>query len=49
MRTLIAPIQDTIDQFVGNAHGNLPIVKELLEKYPFMISANTSQTETAIR
>ncbi len=40
--------QETIDQFVGNAHGNLAIVKELLEKFPSMISANASWTETAI-
>ncbi len=43
------PSQETIDQFVGNAHGNLAIVKELLAKYPTIISANASWNETAIQ
>jgi ankyrin repeat protein len=43
------PTQEMIDQFVGNAHGNLAIVKQLLEQYPSMISANASWTETAIQ
>ncbi len=34
MDVTTAPTQETIDQFVGNAHGNLDVVKELLEKYP---------------
>ncbi|OGO28083.1 MAG: hypothetical protein A2136_05710 [Chloroflexi bacterium RBG_16_54_11] len=42
------PSQELIDQFVGNAHGNFPLVKELLEKYPSMVNANASWTETAI-
>jgi uncharacterized protein len=42
------PSQEIIDQFVGNAHGNLPVVKELLEQYPSLITANASWTETAI-
>jgi ankyrin repeat protein len=49
MSATTAPSQETIDQFVGNAHGNLAIVKELLEKYPSMISANASWTETAVQ
>jgi ankyrin repeat protein len=43
-----SPTQETIDQFVGNAHGNLVIVKDLLERFPSMINANASWTETAI-
>ncbi|OGN88969.1 MAG: hypothetical protein A2Y88_15335 [Chloroflexi bacterium RBG_13_48_10] len=42
------PSQEIIDQFVGNAHGNLAVVKELLERYPSMVNANASWTETAI-
>src|SRR4030065_907104 len=42
------PHQEIIDQFVGNAHGNLAVVKELLERYPSLINANASWTETAI-
>lgn len=49
MSAMSAPSQETIDQFVGNAHGNLAAVKELLEKYPSMISASASWTETAIQ
>ncbi len=49
MSTHSAPSQETIDQFVGNAHGNLAAVKELLEKYPSIISANASWTETAVQ
>jgi ankyrin repeat protein len=44
-----APSQEIIDQFVGNAHGNLAVVKEILEKYPSIISADASWTETAIQ
>lgn len=45
----VYPSQEIIDQFVGNAHGNLAIVKELLSKYPSMINASASWTETAIQ
>jgi len=48
MSPTTTPSQEIIDQFVGNAHGNLAIVKELLEKYPSLINANASWTETAI-
>jgi ankyrin repeat protein len=48
MNATAVPTQETIDQFVGNAHGNLVVVKELLEKYPSIVSANASWTETAI-
>ncbi len=43
------PTQDLIDQFVGNAHGNLEVVKQLLEKYPSIVSLNASWNETAIQ
>ncbi len=49
MSALTNPSQETIDQFVGNAHGNLAVVKELLEKYPSIISENASWTETAVQ
>ncbi len=49
MAVITAPTQETIDQFVGNAHGNLAVVKELLEKYPAMVSSDASWTETAIQ
>jgi len=49
MSVITAPSQDMIDQFVGNAHGNLAKVKELLEQYPSIISANASWTETAVQ
>jgi ankyrin repeat protein len=44
-----APTQELIDQFVGNAHGNLTAVKELLEEYPSIISLNASWIETAVQ
>jgi uncharacterized protein len=40
--------QEVIDEFVGNAHGNLAKVKELLERYPAIVNANASWNETAI-
>ena len=49
MSVTTAPSQETIDQYVGNAHGNLAIVKELLQKYPSIINANASWTETAVQ
>jgi ankyrin repeat protein len=49
MSITTTPSQETIDQFVGNAHGNLAIAKELLEKYPGMISAHASWAETAVQ
>lgn len=42
------PSQELIDQFVGNAHGNFSPVKELLDKYPSLVNANATWTETAI-
>ena len=44
-----SPSQEIIDQFVGNAHGNLALVKQLLEMHPAMINASASWTETAIQ
>jgi ankyrin repeat protein len=49
MSATSTPSQEIIDQFVGNAHGNLAIVKELLVKYPSMVNASASWTETAIQ
>ncbi len=49
MPEVTAPSQETVDQFVGNAHGNLAVVKEILAKYPSIISANASWTETALQ
>lgn len=49
MTIVSAPSQETIDQFVGNAHGNLAAVKEILEKYPSIISTIASWTETAVQ
>ena len=49
MSDVSTPSQDIIDQFVGNAHGNLTAVKELLEKYPSLINTDASWTETAIQ
>lgn len=43
------PSQEIIDQFVGNSHGNFPVVKNLLETYPSMIHAAASWNETAIQ
>jgi ankyrin repeat protein len=49
MAVTTAPTQETIDQFVGNAHGNLALVKELLAKYPSIVNANASWNETAVQ
>ena len=49
MSAMSGPSQEIIDQFVGNAHGNLAMVKQLLEMYPGMINANASWTESAIQ
>jgi ankyrin repeat protein len=40
--------QKIIDDFVGNAHGNLARVKELLEQYPDIVNQNASWNEYAI-
>jgi hypothetical protein len=48
MTNSTVPSQDIIDQFVGNAHGNFTVVKELLEKYPALLNANASWDEHAI-
>ena len=42
------PSQELTDQFVGNAHGNFQVVKELLENNPSLVNASASWTETAI-
>jgi ankyrin repeat protein len=48
MASILNPSQEIIDQFVGNAHGNFTVVKELCEQYPSMINANATWIETAI-
>jgi hypothetical protein len=48
MASISNPSQEIIDQFVGNAHGNYTVVKELCETYPSMINANATWIETAI-
>lgn len=40
--------QDLIDEFVGNAHGNLARVQELLAQYPALLNAQASWDETAL-
>ncbi len=47
--TNTTPSQEIIDEFVGNAHGNLARVKELLEQYPALLNANASWNEVAIQ
>lgn len=49
MSSITTPSQEVIDQFVGNAHGNLTVVRELLEKHPSLINASATWTETAIQ
>lgn len=49
MAVTTAPIQETIDQFVGNAHGNFSEVKEVLANYPSLVTAAASWTETAVQ
>jgi ankyrin repeat protein len=44
-----SPTQEMIDQFVGNAHGNFAFVKEMVEKFPSIVSANATWTETAVQ
>lgn len=48
MSDTFRPSQELIDQFVGNAHGNFSVVKELLEKHPSLVNSNASWDETAI-
>lgn len=40
--------QDLIDEFVGNAHGNLARVQELLAQHPALLNARASWDETAL-
>lgn len=40
--------QELIDQFVGHAHGDFTVVKELFEEHPELLKANASWGETAI-
>jgi ankyrin repeat protein len=43
------PSQETIDEFVGNAHGNLVRVEELISDYPDIVDAKASFDETALQ
>ena len=43
------PSQETIDDFVGNAHGNLMRVEELIFDYPDIVDAKASFNETALQ
>jgi ankyrin repeat protein len=49
MAIITTPTQEMIDQFVGNAHGNFTLVKEMLAKYPSLVTAEASWTETAVQ
>src|SRR3990172_5232082 len=49
MSSTNTPTQEVIDQFVGNAHGNFDVVRDLLSQYPSIINANASWDETAIQ
>ena len=49
MSSVAIPSQEIIDQFVGNAHGNFTVVKDLLEKYPTLINTTATWYETAIQ
>ncbi|HLI51273.1 MAG TPA: ankyrin repeat domain-containing protein [Thermomicrobiaceae bacterium] len=40
--------QDTVDEFVGNAHGNLPRVQELLRSHPSLLRARARWDEDAL-
>lgn len=40
--------QETIDEFVGNAHGNLPRVQELLSVHPSLLRARARWDEDAL-
>ena len=42
------PTQEIIDEFVGNAHGDLAHVQALLTHYPAIVNASASWKETAI-
>jgi len=48
MASISIPTQEIIDQFIGNAHGNFTMVKELYEKYSSMINENATWFETTI-
>lgn len=43
------PSQEIIDEFVGNAHGNLQRVQELVSQYPDIVDAVASFNETALQ
>lgn len=43
------PTQQIINDFVGNAHGNLPRVEELLTRYPSLLNARAVWDESALQ
>lgn len=43
------PTQEIVDEFVGNAHGDLATVKRLLEQYPAVLNRPASWGEFAIQ
>lgn len=42
------PTQEIVDEFVGNAHGDLARVQAILAQYPSIVNASASWSETAI-
>lgn len=42
------PPQEIVDEFVGNAHGDLARVQAILARYPGIVKASASWRETAI-
>jgi uncharacterized protein len=42
------PDQQIVDEFVGNAHGNIERVRELLAQHPGVLNASATWRETAI-
>ena len=42
------PTQEIVDEFVGNAHGDLARVQAILAQYPGIVNASASWRETAI-
>ncbi len=48
MTAIPEPTQQVIDEFVGEAHGDFPRVKELLEQYPTLVDAEATWGETPL-
>ena len=43
------PSQDLIDELVGNAHGNMARVQEILAEHPELVNASSQWGETPIQ